>query len=532
MKIAVTNEKEPFGLTVSAGTYSPSYETLSGSIVTFDDAWVGSKIYPNANIVPVQSLNGYDKPYPPGGGKNKYPIACSEKTITKNGITAKRNANGSITLSGTASAELNIDLVGFEQGYGSNKLTLPAGSYRATATGLVSGVSLIYGGASNTSGLAYNTLTSTGSAKNLTLSSDGTTGYNTLQIANGTAITSAITITYQWEVGSTSTTYTPYSNICPITGFSSVDVSRCGNNLIKVTDDTIVNSQNSTSVITDSGITVTATGTYGRRMDSFKVIPGQTYTLSFTGSSNGGFDRVYICKAEGYAVGDQYRTFTLTSTPSDNSYTFTAETDTLALAWYVSATDTTGTMTITNLQLEFGSTKTDYSPYNGITKTISLGSTYYGGILNVDSGVLTVDRAIVDLSTAQILRNATNTTGYYRWQVIIDAPFAEPSSTNVAADIICNAYTAISASDTYVMRANGIALRQAGMFFIFDDAIATASQNDGVTYLQNLGIKVVGKLATPTTVQLTGEEITALLGENNVWCNSGDIEVTYRKGGA
>ena len=36
------------------------------------------------------------------------------------------------------------------------------------------------------------------------------------------------------------------------------------------------------------------------------------------------------------------------------------------------------------------------------------------------------------------------------------------------------------------------------------------------------------ELATPLTVQLTPHEVTALLGSNNVWADSGDSEVTYR----
>ena len=36
------------------------------------------------------------------------------------------------------------------------------------------------------------------------------------------------------------------------------------------------------------------------------------------------------------------------------------------------------------------------------------------------------------------------------------------------------------------------------------------------------------KLATPQTVQLTANEISTLLGQNNIWADTGDAEVTYR----
>lgn len=42
------------------------------------------------------------------------------------------------------------------------------------------------------------------------------------------------------------------------------------------------------------------------------------------------------------------------------------------------------------------------------------------------------------------------------------------------------------------------------------------------------GAQVVYSLAAPVTYQLTPEEVTALLGENNVWADTGDVTVTYQ----
>ena len=44
------------------------------------------------------------------------------------------------------------------------------------------------------------------------------------------------------------------------------------------------------------------------------------------------------------------------------------------------------------------------------------------------------------------------------------------------------------------------------------------------------GVQLVRKLITPTTVQLTAEEVETLFGANNVWCSSGNIiKLTYRR---
>jgi len=42
------------------------------------------------------------------------------------------------------------------------------------------------------------------------------------------------------------------------------------------------------------------------------------------------------------------------------------------------------------------------------------------------------------------------------------------------------------------------------------------------------GAQVVYKLATPITYTLTPQEITSLLGTNNLWADTGDSEVEYR----
>lgn len=118
-------------------------------------------------------------------------------------------------------------------------------------------------------------------------------------------------------------------------------------------------------------------------------------------------------------------------------------------------------------QLELGSTATDYEPYSGQTYDITFPTevgTVYGGLLDVTSGVLTV-------TDAQIASYAGETLPG-EW---------------------------ISDRDVYVA---------------------------GTT--PTTGAQVVYKLATPVTYHLTPQEITSLLGTNNLWADTGDSEVEYR----
>ena len=118
-----------------------------------------------------------------------------------------------------------------------------------------------------------------------------------------------------------------------------------------------------------------------------------------------------------------------------------------------------------NFQIEFGSTATEYNAYSQPqTVTIDLDGTRYGGTLDVTTGVLTVTDANIASYNGETL----------------------PS-------------TWISDRDVYA---------------------------SGTT--PTTGAQVVYKLATPTTVQLTANEVSTLLGQNNIWNDCGDTDVEYR----
>ena len=195
-------------------------------------------------------------------------------------------------------------------------------------------------------------------------------------------------------------TFEPYSNICPISGHTEVDLYNVGKNLIKISSSSYssARSQNTTSTILDDGVEVTATGTYARRGDIFNVEIGQTYTLSFNGLSTGDYNRVYVGYNEN-DINDTYTTRELTSVKQGYSITFTAITSKLLIVCYVTTTSSSGTMTITNLQLEKGSTATPYEPYLGHLYQVSIGSTVYGGYVDLVSGVMTAVYALTNFDS-------------------------------------------------------------------------------------------------------------------------------------
>lgn len=165
-------------------------------------------------------------------------------------------------------------------------------------------------------------------------------------------------------------------------------------------------------------------------------------------------------------------------------------------------------------------TSTTFESYNGQIYTIDLNGTRYGGTLDVTSGVLTVDRAIVSITSVQGKANTSVNKEYYFTgvQSAIDATksiISDKYPYNANPNVIYNTdIKAVGVAD------NGIILLGLGA----DGPTDMASAN---TFLSNNPITVCYFLKTSQTVQLTANEVKTLLGQNNIWADTGDTNVIY-----
>ena len=101
----------------------------------------------------------------------------------------------------------------------------------------------------------------------------------------------------------------------------------------------------------DNGITVTGTSNYGRASFIFPVIKGNKYTVDFDSEVNGGYKKVYFSNKI-YESGEGWDpVYGSIEVGGHKSYTFTATSDILWIGIYATATDTTGTITLTNIKL-------------------------------------------------------------------------------------------------------------------------------------------------------------------------------------
>lgn len=183
-------------------------------------------------------------------------------------------------------------------------------------------------------------------------------------------------------------------------------------------------------------------------------------------------------------------------------------------------------LTVTNPQIELGSTATDYEPYQGTSYTTTLGRTVYGGTLDVVSGELVVDRAMVDLGTLDWEYNVSNLGAFHSTTI---ATLLASRDNSICSDYPVN----LSSSSSSAITSNDM------MLFINKGRATTGSLPIGAVVVRDSrytdaaafktamdGVQLVYELATPQTYQLDPQTISLLHGNNNVW-SDGSVEVTY-----
>jgi hypothetical protein len=291
-------------------------------------------------------------------------------------------------------------------------------------------------------------------------------------------------------------------NIRPISGWSEANVSVCGKNLV---ESTLTN----TTINTIGEINVSG-GSATFDMHIAKIIKGETYTIQSDESQNvnqkfvGGF--FYDMPQLGSI---SYNNSRLANTPA----TFTAPID-----GYV-AFRTSHNYAFA--QIEIGSTATTYEPYNGHTYTIDLDGTRYGCTLDVVSGELVVDRIGVDLGSL----TWSGSLSVYHYYTSLSIPYKWANNTQ----FICSKYKfdgrgtggnyyGVSGTFRYWYSEGGTPVYE---IYVCDETHTFSSFTEVKEYLS--GTMLVYELATPQTIQLTPTAVKSLLGTNNLWADSGDI---------
>jgi hypothetical protein len=169
---------------------------------------------------------------------------------------------------------------------------------------------------------------------------------------------------------------------------------------------------------------------------------------------------------------------------------------------------------INNVQLKIYLTSVDV--------TIQLGQTVYGADINWDTGVMTVKNVLVDMG--DLTWNVSS--GRFWSESINDFKKVTQSGGSWYANAISSCYKfALSSADDSSFTLYYEDARQIYRLFTHDE-----SQNGktATQYAEAMtGQKICYELATPTTIQLTPEQLQMLKGYNRVTIDNGSIELGY-----
>jgi hypothetical protein len=445
-----------------------------------------------ANIEPVQDLHGYDPPWAAGGGRNLLDWAkVSVSGYAHYGMTfSKGDAEGTIIITGTLTVSSGsvapIDYADFSL----------SGKGYVFLTEHISGDSVVV--LSGTYGFR------TENERAIALSLQGTVGQTYTE-----------TIRVSVYAPPAPTEWSPYENLCPISGHTGAEIEQTGKNLLKLAESEMIKSGWNRAF----PITVKA-GTYIISCQN-KFGVGSTY----------GAKVVFVDESD-TSIKDISNSYNL----GNSEFVGVATTITAEEARRIkrirfdlrAGNATYNDIVRGNIQLELGSTASDYEPYTGNQISVDWedeAGTVYGGTLDLVSGLLTVDRAIVDLGTLAWSYSGT------LFMTLAISGIESPPDANTAPDCICEAYktvkySVLGASDfSYTIIYKGSS--NVGRLWLKDSRFTDVeSFKSFVT-----GKHICYKLANPIIYTLTESEISSifetLYGTNNIWSSTGDTEVTY-----
>lgn len=531
------------GLDVS--TDAELYKSASGDPIVISGVSTQSFDKIIGNIEPVQ--NG--TPYTAGGGKNILP-PFDLVVVAANGITYTRNSDGSVSIKGTATAASTCYLVRYTHGF-----IPPAGAHTIS-------VGTAYRGTGVSIQCEYYNGSSWGANYGPLLDAYGYQTFNfvegktlSIYIRVNSGYTVDLTLYPQIEAGSKATDFAPYSYVAPITGRTSVSLTRCGKNLIDMAEIVPYNSNTIVEQTSDSIRVYTASdGAYrGARSPYMMFRKGVTYSLSMnlTQIVSGTLICGIRCRSNSTFLGagkapwsdrNAYWGSTTLSTTGRKTLYFTMTEDVEAcLSLLITNVDAeSGDATFSNIQLEVASAPTAYEAYNGDTFKMDFGQTVYGGTVDWNTGVLTIDKKLYTFTGAETTYSKVGTayadqtlSSVFAFRGLSDAAygygksvcshFANSGSTHVAGNqydgvvgVYCDG-NPNSASVAYYK------------YFRWGDGSSTVDEFKAFLaeqYAAGTPMQIAYTIAEPITIQLASSNVYPISGTNvlHTFCDSLDVD--------
>ena len=347
-------------------------QTATGNPVTITTVQEGLAKSAVVEFNPIQDLHGQSAPYPAGGGKNKYSVLVGNDDWTGYNGGTSSGTDGVLSITSTSTNNSGVYTSN------TNKLYIYVGSntgvYTLSAYVKASANATFRMGFSGLSSQDFS-ITTAWQRISITVTLDGS-AHSIIFYSRGDAVTYDIK-DVQFESGETATPYAPYSNICPISGWDGLELTRTGKNIFH-------------EIIEQGG--VYSSGGLSSRSDRCRttLIPvkeGVTYSASIKSNGNAQIIGAYFYNSSTASSG----TFVDKATAEQGkpvSFTI-AQGATHLLLLFANAESTSSDVTpsdVQELQVEVGKQATPYEPYQGETYTAAFPSTVMGGSYDFATG--------------------------------------------------------------------------------------------------------------------------------------------------
>lgn len=313
------------------------------------------------------------------------------------------------------------------------------------------------------------------------------------------------------------------SNIRPISGHTGAKLTRCGKNLVSNTATTQTVNGVTFTVNADGSVVANGTNSLSSMftvlVGRFNMLASTKYILSGSPASD----------AISLTLRDRYGNNTYASDGGwSPEFMVDKGDDTASLFIRVAPNATVDNLTLRPMIRLASETDAAYEPYQGDTVTVNFGQTVYGGTLDWNTGVLTVDRAVYNFTGNEPFSLASGGIPY----------FTVTKSAGVIASVVrfdqtsaengsCSHYKPVSAWSGNACEYMGVTHS-----FRFTDT-RFAAVDDFKAYLAaqktaGTPVQVCYKLATPTTIQLTPQQVLGLKGVNTLYSDCGKSDVSGR----
>ena len=315
------------------------------------------------------------------------------------------------------------------------------------------------------------------------------------------------------------------SNIRPITGWTGATVTRTGKNLLDLSAYTIGRSENGITYTVNDDMTISASGTATGTSSLYFTIP-IAVAKKWAGKNLNGAPSVNGCYLRVEKKLTPYTRYAVDSgSGAVISNDILNETGDVLVLCRIDTGITVNGAVFKPMIRDASFADSAYEPYNGASYPVTwsdTAGTVYGGTLDVTNGVLTVDKALVDLGTLD-------------WVYVSDRYFYAEMPSNSTTPIVGGAqgissqYLRVQGSVSALMATDGAftynntGFTSAKRIFIRDTRYTDATSFETAMS----GVQLVYELATPQTYQLTPVEINSLAGLNNIWADCGDVSVEY-----